>query len=117
MPKSVLAALCAMALSLACGSLEKKSILVNAGDGKDQVLSAMGMPHDRQFQGSAEVWQYCQTGAGYGYHDYRIIWFREGRVTGITSYKDSTPASSCAGHFREVRWEDAPDYTVEIRNR
>lgn len=60
---------------------------------------------------------YCQTGAGFGYHDYRMIWFYNGKVTGITSYKDSTPASSCAGRFKPVRWENAPDHTLEIRER
>lgn len=101
----------------ACGSLEKKSIMVNPGDGRDAVLSVMGTPDDRQFRDKDEVWQYCQTGAGFGYHDYRMIWFYDGRVTGITSYKDRTPASACSGHFRSVRWEDAPDRAVEVRMR
>lgn len=38
---------------------------------------------------------------------YRIIWFYDGHVTGINSYKDSTPASSCTGYFKSIRWEDA----------
>lgn len=95
----------AAAMLITCGSLEKKSILVNPGDDKERVIAAMGPPQDRQFEGENEVWQYCQTGAGFGYHDYRMVWFYRGRVTGITSYKDSTPA---AGHFKPVRWEDAP---------
>jgi|SRR5688572_21559347 hypothetical protein len=107
----------AVVLALACGSLQKNAVLVNAGDDKQRVLEVLGTPGDTQFQGSAEVWQYCQTGAGFGYHDYRVVWFRDGRVTGVTSYKDTTPASSCAAHFRQVRWEEAPDYTVEIRQR
>lgn len=101
----------------ACGTLEKKSILINSGDDKNRVLSIMGTPDDRQLQGQNEVWQYCITGAGFGYHDYRVIWFRNGMVTGITSYKDHTPASSCVGHFKTIRWEDAPDRTIEIRQR
>jgi len=101
----------------ACGTLEKKSILLSPGDDKNKVLEVMGTPDDRQFQGKNEVWQYCVTGAGFGYHDYRIIWFYDSHVTGITSYKDSTPASSCKGHFKSIRWEDAPDRTLEIRNR
>ena len=49
-------------LMTACGGLEKKSILVNNGDTKQQVIEAMGTPDDRQLNGDAEVWQYCQTG-------------------------------------------------------
>jgi hypothetical protein len=100
-----------------CGTLEKKSILINVDDDKNKILEIMGTPDDRQLQGQNEVWQYCVTGAGFGYHDYRVIWFRNGRVTGITSYKDSTPASSCVGHFKTIRWEEAPDSTIEIRQR
>jgi hypothetical protein len=97
-------------LLLACGGLQNKAVLVNPGDEKDRVQAVMGAPQDRQFQGSNEVWQYCQTGAGFGYHDFRMIWFYRGKVTGITSYKDHTPASGCAGHFKTVRWEDAPSH-------
>ena len=44
--------------------------------------------------------QYGQTGAGFGYHDFRIIWFYDGKVTGITSYKDKTPASYSSSSFQ-----------------
>jgi uncharacterized protein YceK len=100
-----------------CGSLEKKSILVNVGDTKDKVVAQMGVPDDRQVKDSNEAWQYCQTGAGFGWHDYRIIWFRDGRVTGLNSYKSTRPGSSCMADIRAIRWEEAPNTIVEIRNR
>ena len=100
-----------------CGSLEKKSVLLNLGDSKEQVISVMGPPDDRQLKGVNEAWQYCQTGAGFGYHDYRMIWFYQGKVTGINSYKSSRPASSCVTDIKAIRWEDAPNTTIEIRNR
>ena len=101
----------------ACGTLEKKTSLINPGDTKENVLSMMGPPGDRQFRGKDEAWQYGKTGAGFGYHDFRIIWFYDGKVTGITSYKDKTPASSAAAHFKPIRWDDVPDRTVEFRIR
>lgn len=101
----------------ACGTLEHKTAGINPGDSMDRVRELMGSPRDRQFKDSKEAWQYCVTGAGFGFHDYRIIWFREGRVTGITSYKDSTPGANCASRFRPVIWEEAPDQRIEIRNR
>jgi hypothetical protein len=106
-----------VALLSACGSLEKKSILLNIGDTKQQVLNTMGPPDDRQLKGDNEAWQYCQTGAGFGYHDYRTIWFYGGKVTGINSYKSSRPASSCVTDIRPIKWEDAPNATIEFRNR
>jgi len=103
---------------VACGSLEKKSALIGIGDDKEQVLKIMGPPGDQQLKGSNEAWQYCQTtGAGFGYHDYRIIWLYNGKVTGISSYKSSRGGASCVTDIRSVRWEDAPDTTIEIRNR
>ena len=107
------------ALSLAgCGSLETKSVLVNVGDDKPKVLSVMGAPDDRQLRGSEEAWQYCQTGAGFGYHDYRVVWFSEGKVVGITSYKATgaqAAGKSCVAAIREVDWREAPDVSVEVR--
>lgn len=69
-----------------CGTLEKKSILINIDDDKQKVLSIMGTPDDRQTQGKQEAWQYCISGAGFGYNDHRVVWFNNGYVTGITSY-------------------------------
>jgi hypothetical protein len=111
-----MATLLAFSLS-ACGSLEKKSSLLNLRDTKAQVLTAMGPPDDRQLKGNNEAWQYCQTGAGFGYHDYRVIWFESGKISGINSYKSSRAGSSCVTDIRPIKWEDAPNTTVEIRNR
>ena len=94
---------------VACGSLGKKSDLIGIGDEKEQVLKILGPPGDRQLQGSNEAWQYCETtGAGFGYHDYRIIWLYNGKVTGFTSYKSARGGSSCVKEIRPVRWEEAP---------
>lgn len=104
-------------LLVACGSLEKKAVLLNLGDTKEQVLAAMGPPDDRQLKGENEAWQYCQTGAGFGYHDYRTVWFQRGKVTGINSYKSARPGSSCVTDIKPIKWEEAPDTTIEIRKR
>lgn len=100
---------------MGCGTLETKTILLNVGDSKERVLEIMGTPQDRQLRGQQEAWQYCISGAGFGYNDYRTIWFNAGRVTGITSYKNSV--TGCAGGFRTVNWESAPDSVLEIRTR
>ena len=102
---------------ISCGSLDRKAVLINLGDSKAQVTSVMGTPEDRQFRGKDEAWQYCQTGAGFGYHDYRIVWFYDGTVTGVNSYKSTRPGVSCVTDIKPVRWEDAPDRTIEVRQR
>jgi hypothetical protein len=115
-PRQLLIIAALLSLS-ACGSLEKKAILVNVGDTKAQVAERMGPPDDRQVKDANEAWQYCQTGAGFGWHDYRTIWFRDGKVTGINSYKSTLPGSSCMADMNAIRWEEAPNAVVEIRNR
>jgi hypothetical protein len=75
----------------------------------------MGTPDDRQMQGQREAWQYCKSGSSFGANDHRVIWFNNGRVTGITSYKSSV--TGCTGGIRQIRWEEAPDRTLELRVR
>jgi hypothetical protein len=104
-------------LIAACGTLDKKAVLIDLGNSKEQVLKIMGPPDDRQFQGKYEAWQYCQTGAGFGYHDYRIFWFYDGKITGVNSYKSSRPASSCVTDIKPINWDEAPDITIEVRER
>ncbi|MBO2552866.1 hypothetical protein I6M38_12870 [Shewanella algae] len=98
-----------------CGTLDNKTILINTGDSKERVMDIMGLPYDRQFKQQKEAWQYCVSGAGFGYNDHKIIWFTDKKVTGITSYR--TTRSGCSGAVKSIKWEDAPDYTIEIRER
>lgn len=107
----------ALAILTGCGTLEKKASAINPGDTRERVREIMGAPGDRQFEGSNEAWQYGQTGAGFGYHDFRIVWFYDGKVTGLTSYKDRTPGALASSRFKPIKWEDAPTATIEIRNR
>ena len=58
---------------LSCGTLDDKTILINAGDSKEDVLSILGTPQDRQFKGSNEAWQYCVSGAGFGAFNFLSI--------------------------------------------
>lgn len=98
-----------------CGTLDSKTILVNPGDDRQSVIKIMGIPEDRQFRFNAEAWQYCVSGAGYGYNDHKIIWFEYGNVTGITSYK--TYRTGCVGQIQPVNWTERPDITIETHAR
>ncbi|USD64205.1 hypothetical protein [Vibrio sp. SCSIO 43136] len=96
----------------ACGTLDDRTILINAGDAKQTVIDHLGVPFDRQFQGDLEAWQYCVSGAGFGYNDHKIVWFHNGVVSGISTY--STTASGCESSAREIRWKEAPYYTGSV---
>ena len=62
------------------GTLDSKTIQINVGDNKDKVIKIMGTPEDRLLQGKLEAWQYCVSGAGFGYNDHKIIWFNSGLI-------------------------------------
>lgn len=104
-----------VSLLVNCGTLDDKTILINPGDIRAQVLDIMGTPRDRQFDNNSEAWQYCVSGAGFGYNDHKIIWFNDGIVTGISTYR--TSVSGCTGGMRSIIWEDAPDFVLETRAR
>lgn len=103
-----------MSMVSACGTLSKKSNLINVGDGKKEVTEIMGDADDIQTRSKDEAWQYCKT--KWGTHDYRIVWFESGKVTGVTSYKYSIPGS-CENGIKSINWENKPDHTIEVRNR
>lgn len=77
---------------------------VTVGDSKSKVLSIMGNPGNRQFSGTNEAWQYCQTDIwGMSGDDYIVVWFRNGNVSAVTSYKN-TNYGDCSMFYREIDW-------------
>ena len=88
-----------------CGTLDHKTILLNVGDSKETVLQVMGTLQDRQISGQREAWQYCVSGAGFGWNDHKVVWLNAGRITGINSYRSSV--SGRTGGIQPVRWESA----------
>jgi hypothetical protein len=102
---TMLFGLCSIA---GCGTLESATSQISVGDSKERVTELMGAPRDRQFKGEVEAWQYCRTGAGIGYMDHRIVWFRQGKVTGVTSYKSTTPGVSCVSNIKPLDWREDP---------
>jgi hypothetical protein len=76
----------------------------------------MGPPQNTQFSGKNEAWQYCQT--EFVNDSFVVVWFYDGQVTGLNTYRDSAgDMGFCSSHFRSINWEDAPDFSVEVRSR
>ena len=103
-----------------CGSINQATVeraaQVEAGMSKNEVAELLGPPGNRQFSGDNEAWQYCQTSILAAADKFIVIWFYRDEVTGLTSYTDSR-FGMCDSFFRSVNWEDAPDHTVEVRQR
>jgi hypothetical protein len=106
---------CALALLAACASVKEASLKLSPGDPKEKVAIAIGMPEDRQFKDKMEAWQYSNI-ASIGICEYTIVWFKEGIVSGLTTYRNGS-VSGCRVGMRTIRWEEAPDSIVEIRKR
>lgn len=99
-----------------CATVDKAFFEINESDSKESVISRLGPPENRQFKGKNEAFQYCTTGTSFGVSTFNIIWFYDGKVTGVSSYSLNR-AGMCSGHFQTINWEDAPDQVIEIRER
>jgi hypothetical protein len=107
-----------VSLLVGCASFDPKINTIQPGDTKEKITAILGEPEDRQFNGKSEAWQYCKTGTGFGKCGFKTIWFNDSRVTKVVSYStDCAGFGSCTQHFKSIRWDDAPDHTIEIRER
>ena len=87
---------------------------IEKGFSKEEVISEIGMPQNKQFHGRDEAWQYCSM--GFSVDDHLIVWFYDGHVTGMQTYIVTTGVGMCRD-FKTIRWEDAPDRSIEFRLR
>lgn len=95
----------------------KNSASIKAGMSINELRKVMGEPQNRQFEGKNEAWQYCSTDySGLEADHYFLVWLADEIVTGMRTYRN-TEYGTCESFFRTVNWEEAPDTSVEIRNR
>lgn len=77
---------------------------IQTGDSRDRVLSLMGEPGDRQFNGENEALQYCVNRRfPFTTPEYTAVWLFSGRVTGVTTYRGA-PNSSCRANYKTLEW-------------
>ena len=98
-----------------CYNFQKSIVKLSPGMSKAQAIEIMGDPHDSQFNGTLEVFQYFGV-VSFGNCDYRQLWFRDGRLIGTTSYR-SACVGGCSPCIRNIDWSRPPDQIIEIRNR
>ena len=107
-------------LLLACASqtmMVKNSSAIKAGMLTSELRELMGEPQNRQFEGNNEAWQYCSTDySGFETDHYVLVWIVDETVTGMQTYRNAE-IGMCGSFFRTVNWEDAPDASIEVRNR
>ena len=98
-------------------SIIKNSANIKPGMSDAELRQVMGDPQNRQFKGKNEAWQYCSTAySGFEADHFVLVWIFDGVVTGMENYRD-TQFGTCERFFRTVKWEEAPDTTIEIRKK
>lgn len=81
---------------------------VQPGMTRTEVVSLLGEPGGRGFQGQTEALQYCKKQGGVANSDeYTTVWLTGGRVTGLTTDRKAIILTSCDG-FPEIKWSLAP---------
>lgn len=88
---------------------------INVGDDKAKVIGMMGEPVQRAAAGNLEALQWCRTRTGMP-DDFLLIWFRDGRVTETTAYRNDGRYTDCRDGVKGVTFR-APDKVEEIRYR
>jgi len=95
-----------------CSSMAKRSIALEPGMEKDQVMQVMGTPTARSFRKDDEAWQYQQV-AGFGQCAYITVWFTRSVVVGVTNRRGPSVAG-CGLGSREVDWGQIPKPTIDV---
>lgn len=108
----LLAGIAAALLLAACAQTTKKSILLDPGMSKQQVLELMGTPESRSFKGENEAWQYQEI-VGLGQCSYIIVWIASGRVLAVTN-RSGASIAGCGLGSREVDWGQMPKPSIDV---
>lgn len=100
--------------SAAQAGLRDDLILIRAGASMQEVIAILGTPGDRSFFGTAEAWQYCETGFANDF--FATVWFSNGQVAGLTTENYAGMAVLCENNFRAVDWGQLPaDVVIDFR--
>ncbi len=106
MNKYLIAFLAVLSFGAACASTGRHVAQLEPGMSSQQVLSIMGQPADRSFQGKDEAWQYQEI-AGFGQCKYTTIWISDGKLIGVSTRRGGSVAG-CGLGSRPVDWREMP---------
>jgi len=89
----------------------QQSVYINPGMSKSEVINIMGAPGNKQFNGIDEVLQWCES--GHIMNTYIIVWFNDGIVTQINTYKRGGKPND----YKNINWNYRPNETPRIHRR
>ena len=100
---------CLLGLTACATQILHHASALTPGATPTQVKALLGEPHDRQFRGHQEGWQYCETGL---FQDtFVIVWFADSKVTSLRTYHNAVGDRGffCRSHLRTITWDEAPE--------
>jgi len=89
----------------ACSGLETKSLQLDIGSSKEDVLKVMGTSRYQNTQDGITAWRYASK-AGLGYCDYREIFIFRDKVIHINQYYHASIAGCFTG-LQKIDWGPA----------
>jgi SmpA / OmlA family len=86
----------------ACVGLESKSLQLEVGSSKEDILKIMGTPAYQATQDGVIAWRYAAR-VGFGYCDYREFYILRDKVIHINQYYHSSLAGCTVG-LQKIDW-------------
>ena len=95
-----------------CTTVDSRSVRLEPGMTKQEVIEIMGTPDRRSFKDSSEALQY-QGIVGFGQCVYMTAWLQDGILIATTDRRGSSVAG-CGLGSREVDWGQMPKPSIDI---
>lgn len=96
---------------------DQRATQINFEMTKNQAQEIMGLPKNRQFSGSQEALQWCETSHTRGTADsYLVVNVYNGQVIGLNTYRGSYQGY-CESFFSPIEWIKEPEKVIELRTR
>ena len=93
-------------LATSCSSIGRRSLELQPGMTRAQVIETMGNPSGRALRGTDEALQY-QGIVGFGQCQYVVAWLDHAGLIGITSRRGFSVAGCGLGSWR-INWDEMP---------
>ena len=93
--------------------IQKKTILIDVGMNKKEVVDILGTPGNRSFRDKNEALQYCET--GWNADKYITVWLKNGEVSGLTTFDGYFVDGYCSQAFPPIDWGQMPNNTYNSK--
>ena len=105
---TILLAGCVASGTPTTSGIKAKSMQVDPGMTKKQVIEIMGPPGQRSFKGNGEALTFFGVDQFQARSLFYVVWFNDGAVTAITNYESDCDYGDCSRAITPIDWGQAP---------